>query len=206
MPAVPFEEAIAAAKAGQIVSFPTDTVPALAVLPERAASLFALKGRSFDKPLILMGAVAADLWQYASGSDTARRTWQAVAERFWPGALTLVLPSSPAVPAAVHPIDLETIGLRVPARTIAQRFLARTGPLATTSANRSGSPPLLDRASIVVAFPEVAVLAEGQGDWETGARSGRPSTVVKWQDDEWQVLRQGEISISDSSYVIGDLK
>lgn len=61
-------ELITQVKAGKVVSFPTDTVPALATLPENAEAIFKLKARSPDKPLILMGAAAVDLWPYVSGN------------------------------------------------------------------------------------------------------------------------------------------
>ena len=62
------EELVETVFAGKLVSFPTDTVPALATLPSKAQLIFAAKQRSQDKPLILMGAGATDLWPYVSGS------------------------------------------------------------------------------------------------------------------------------------------
>lgn len=183
----------AAAQAGQVVSFPTDTLPALAVQPDQAAQIYRLKQRPSEKPLILMAATAAELWQYAQGSADEQAQWQAIADRYWPGALTLVLPASDRLPVAVNPLDRSSIGLRIPACAIARQILAETGPLATTSANRSGEPALLDPDAVATEFPEVAVLAEDP--WP--APSGLASTVVRWQaDGQWQVLRQGSIILS----------
>src|SRR4028118_134472 len=113
-----------------IVSFPTDTVPALAARPDRSELIFAAKHRSQDKPLILMAASAEALWPYVQGSPAELKLWQQVAESYWPGALTLVLPASANVPAAMNPIDPSTIGVRVPASSVAIAILSQTGPLA----------------------------------------------------------------------------
>jgi L-threonylcarbamoyladenylate synthase len=99
------ENLIAGARAGLLVSFPTDTVPALAAVPEKAALIFAAKQRSQDKPLILMAASAEDLWPYVKGSEGEYKIWQEVADRYWPGALTLVLAASDCVPKVMNPID-----------------------------------------------------------------------------------------------------
>ncbi|WP_338431314.1 L-threonylcarbamoyladenylate synthase [Synechococcus elongatus] len=187
-------EVITAAQSGQVISFPTDTLPALAVQPEQAARIYQLKQRPPEKPLILMAAHLDQLLSYAQGTAVERVQWQAIANQYWPGALTLVLPASDRLSAAVNPLDRSSIGLRIPDCAIARQILAETGPLATTSANRSGQPALLDPDAIAAEFPEVAVLAEDP--WP--APSGLASTVVRWQPDgQWQVLRQGSIRLGE---------
>jgi L-threonylcarbamoyladenylate synthase len=205
MPCASFAELVAVAQAGdRVISFPTDTVPGLAVRPERAELIFQLKQRQLDKPLILMGASLDDLWPFVRGTEAERETWQQVTEQFWPGALTLVLPASDRVPAAIHPNDLTTIGVRVPNHPIALKILAQTGPLATTSANLSGQPALETMPAIAAQFPEVMMLAEAElvqlGFSPTSDNkalaSGVPSTVAKWTGSTWQVLRQGAIQLT----------
>ncbi|HEY9667449.1 MAG TPA: L-threonylcarbamoyladenylate synthase, partial [Coleofasciculaceae cyanobacterium] len=149
---------VAGVQSGQLVSFPTDTVPALAVRPDRAELVFAAKQRSQKKPLILMGAFPASLWSFVQGSAAELEIWQQVAQQYWPGALTLVLPASAKVPAAMNPTDPTTIGVRVPNSRVAIALLSQTGPLATTSANRSGEPPLQTLKEIEAQFPEVLTL------------------------------------------------
>ncbi|MHC5721363.1 MAG: L-threonylcarbamoyladenylate synthase, partial [Nostoc sp.] len=105
----------------------------LATIPEKAGLIFAAKQRSQDKPLILMAATAKDLWLYVKGSDSEYKVWQELADKYWPGGLTLVLPASQHLPKVMNPIDPTTIGIRVPNSAIAQTILAQTGPLATTS-------------------------------------------------------------------------
>ncbi len=185
-------ELIVAAKSGNLVSFPTDTVPALAALPDRAELIFATKHRRADKPLILMGATPEDLWPYVSGTPEAMQIWQQVATTYWPGSLTLVLPASTAVPKTLNPTDPTTLGIRVPDCDLAYQILAQTGPMATTSANRSGQPPLISMVDIATEFPEVVTLEPT----EIKVGSGLPSTVVKWTGEGWQILRQGAANIA----------
>jgi len=176
-------------RAGGIAAFPTDTVPALAALPTAAGPLWDLKRRPADKPFVLMGATAAELIE-ALGQPPPEG-WEALARRGWPGALTLVLPASGAVAAALHPGG-RSLGLRVPACPAALDLLRRTGPLATTSANRSGEPPCLTPEALARAFPALPLAAPLP--WPPA--SGRASTVVAWEavSSAWRVLRQGEIS------------
>jgi L-threonylcarbamoyladenylate synthase len=189
---VSLENLIIAAQAGNLVSFPTDTVPALATLPDRAESIFQAKQRSQDKPLILMVSDPAELWQFTQGTEAELAIWQAIADRYLPGALTLVLPASDLIPAVMNPRQDKTIGLRVPAHDIARSILAQTGALATTSANLSGRSPLLTMAEIQADFPQVVCL-KIEADLPT---SGQPSTVVQWSDDSWQILRQGAVTFT----------
>lgn len=177
-----------------IVSFPTDTVPALATLPDRSELIFVAKRRSQDKPLILMAASAEALWPYVQGSPAELKLWQQVAGRYWPGALTLVLPASEKVPAAMNSIDRSTIGVRVPNFPLALKILEQTGPLATTSANLSGQPPRLSVAEIEALFPEVLTLVPSELPTAITA-SSLPSTVAKWTGSNWEILRQGAIEL-----------
>jgi L-threonylcarbamoyladenylate synthase len=176
-------------EAGEAVLFPTDTLPALACRPDAAALLWRLKQRPADKPLILMGADLPQLiavlgvpWQEA---------WLERARRCWPGAFTLVLPLTGALTAHLHPGGT-SLGLRVPACERARELLRLSGPLATTSANRSGQPPATTAAEAARQFPALALLEPLP--WPPG--SGQASTVLAWRGeggggDPWTVLRSG---------------
>jgi len=190
-------EALAAAPlaqwilAGGAAIFPTDTLPALAALPAAAGQIWALKARPSSKPLILMGAEAGPL--FAALELPAHPCWLELAERCWPGALTLVLPARGSVVAALQPgvVAAEArLGLRIPACERARELLQRTGPLATTSANRSGDSPCLTAAAAEATFPQVPRLAPLP--WPQP--SGEGSTVLAWsQAGTWQVLRSGAV-------------
>lgn len=193
MPLVNFETCLAAVQAGEVISFPTDTVPALASLPQQAERIYTLKQRSLDKPLILMGAEIEQLWPYLAGTADERQHWQQLMEQHWPGALTLVLPASRHLPQAMNPQDPTSLGVRIPDWAIARDLLRQSGPLATTSANRSGEAALLEMGEISQSFPAVSVLQTPP----SAIGSGLPSTVVRWTSQgEWEVLRQGSVCLS----------
>lgn len=206
MTQVSFEALVAGASSGQdLISFPTDTVPALAARPDRASLIFAAKQRSLDKPLILMAAEVKELWSYVAGSSEERQLWQQMADRYLPGALTLVLPASDRVSPELNPKDPTTIGVRVPKHPIAQAILSRTGPLATTSANLSGQPALQTMAEIEAQFPQVLTLSPSELQalqltsplTPSSSPSGVPSTVVRWTESGWEVLRQGAVMLGE---------
>jgi len=174
---------------GGAALLPTDTLPALAVVPTAASLIWELKARPADKPLILMGADVAQL------RDTLglawRQEWISQAEASWPGAVTLVLPVEGAIPTALNPQG-RSLGLRVAACAPLQALLRRTGPLATTSANRSGDPPALSHSQALHQFPDLPWLEPLP--WPRA--SGQASTVWAWKPGgdhpgEWQVLRAG---------------
>ncbi|MGB0562668.1 MAG: L-threonylcarbamoyladenylate synthase [Spirulinaceae cyanobacterium] len=196
MPLAPTATLVTAFRRGEVLSFPTDTVPALAVQPDQAATLFQLKHRSPAKPLILLGASWAQLQPYVEGSKADLSRWRSLADQHWPGALTLVLPASCRVPLAMHPQDPQTIGLRVPQQPLALALLQQTGPLATSSANHSGESPLLTPAAIAAAFPSVWALSHPSFQPEQALGSAQPSTVLRWQAPDWQILRSGSVTIA----------
>lgn len=193
MPLVSQDELIKSAIASKVVSFPTDTVPALAVLPENSDLIFVIKQRSADKPLILMAANPDEIWDYILGTTNERAIWQAIAKRYWPGELTLVLPASNRVPAVMNPTNSNTIGIRIPNSEIALEILKQTGPLATTSANLSGQVPLEKMSAIAQVFPEVNVYNCDYLLAIQNIASGQPSTVIQWINSGWKTLRYGSI-------------
>ncbi|MEM9922372.1 MAG: L-threonylcarbamoyladenylate synthase [Cyanobacteria bacterium P01_D01_bin.50] len=194
MTQVSIAELVAGVRKGKVVSFPTDTVPALAAKPENAELIFTVKKRSPDKPLILMAANSGQIWNFVKGSKEEYEIWQSFADKYWGGALTLVLPASAKVPSCMNPKDPTTIGVRVPQSDIACSILAQTGPLATTSANLSGQPALQTMAEIEAKFPDVLTL-ETSGYNRQKPGMGIPSTVAKWNGGKWQILRQGAVNL-----------
>lgn len=194
------QDYVQAARSGEVVALPTDTVWGVAVTPDHSTRLYTLKQRSLEKSLILLGANAADLWPYVT-MDAAQ--WQTITDRYWPGQLTLVVPASPKVPLAMHPTTPDTIGVRVPDHPVARQILALTGPLATTSANMSGQPSLNSLEQVLNQFPCVygldlsafQALFTQLTHQQKGipSPSGLPSTVVRWQSGQWEILRQGTV-------------
>lgn len=194
MPLVPPVELVAQARLGNVVSFPTDTVPALGVRPENSEQIYALKQRATDKPLILMAATLQELEPFLTAQALQESDWSRITAQYWPGALTLVLPASDRLPLAMNPKGDKTIGVRVPALTWAREILSETGPLATTSANLSGQPPLTTQTVIAQAFPTVFTLDCGdQNHLPLG--NNQPSTVAQWTGKQWQILRSSQIQL-----------
>ena len=172
---------------GSAAIFPTDTLPALACKPEAAELLWELKQRPRHKPVILMAASAEQLLECLGCPIEA--AWQQMAERYWPGALTLVLPAQGPWLEQLNPGGT-SLGLRLPACKAALELLALSGPLATTSANRSGEPACLDHREAGERFPQVAQLAPVP--WP--APSGQGSTVIEWlAEGRWKLLRAGAV-------------
>tara|TARA_Y100001968_G_scaffold298353_1_gene308168 strand:- start:285 stop:866 length:582 start_codon:yes stop_codon:yes gene_type:complete len=171
---------------GSAAIFPTDTLPALGICPKYAFKIWELKKRSRTKPLILMGASAKELLGLVDSS--AREDASKMAENYWPGALTMVLPSSGKEVDFLNP-NSKTIGMRVPANSSARKLLQQIGPLATTSANISGRPPLLSPEEVYESFPNIPVL--GPIPWPSN--SGQASTVIEWDKGSWRLIRKGAV-------------
>ncbi|MGK7957530.1 MAG: L-threonylcarbamoyladenylate synthase, partial [Crocosphaera sp.] len=162
---------------------------------DSASLIFATKKRPPDKPLILMGYSPEAIWKYVQGTSEEFRIWQEVIKQYWPGQLTLVLPASKLVPKTMNPLAPGTIGVRIPNSITAQNILKETGCLATTSANLSGEPPIENLREIALKFPDVFVLNEEPLKNQQKYPSGLPSTVAKWTDMGWKILRQGSIQL-----------
>lgn len=172
---------------GGVAVIPTDTVVGLAVAPVWASRIWRLKRRPADKPLILMGASTDALLDQVSVDchDDAQR----LAEKFWPGALTLVLPAQGQVQDALNPGG-SSLGVRIPDCELTQLLLDRTGPLATSSANPSGEPAAMTAMAASSYFPDLPLL--GPQPWPKV--SGQASTVIAWRGPgQWQLLRRGAV-------------
>jgi len=172
--------AAAALRRGALAIIPTDTVYGLAAHPAADAAvrrLFEAKARDFGKPIALLAADSAAVAGRGAALEGAARR---LAERFWPGALTLVLKT---------PDGFE--GFRVPAHPLTLALLrACGGLLRATSANRSGAPPALTAAAALDALGGAAELVLDAGP----APGGTPSTVVRVDGERVQVLRAGAIA------------
>jgi L-threonylcarbamoyladenylate synthase len=174
--------------AGEVVAFPTDTVYGVGVAAsrrDRLPALFELKARPLDR---LIPMLVADLSQAAGWEADARA--HALAEAFWPGALTLVLgghDGTQAFRAPDHPLTLELI--------------RAAGPLLATSANRSGEPDTLGADEVLVAFAgqqdELAAVLDGGR-----VPGGVASTVVDLSVTPARILRQGPIGADELGTLI----
>jgi tRNA threonylcarbamoyl adenosine modification protein (Sua5/YciO/YrdC/YwlC family) len=186
----PPESALAAAvdalRGGDIVGVPTDTVYGLAADPWHSGAadrLFRVKGRprSVELPVLVAGLDQA-LELTTAVPEAARR----LMERFWPGAMTIVLPRREDLDADLGEEDA-TIGLRCPDHPVPIALCRAIGPIATTSANRHGEPPVTTAQTLASLLPGVAIVLDG------GTCDGVASTVVDSTGEVPKLLRPGRI-------------
>jgi tRNA threonylcarbamoyl adenosine modification protein (Sua5/YciO/YrdC/YwlC family) len=182
---------------GQLVVLPTDTVYGIgadAFDPTAVADLLAAKGRGRDMPVpVLVGS-----WHTIEGlvNVVASRTWDLI-EAFWPGGLTLVVEQAPSLSWDLGDAR-GTVAVRMPLHPVAIELLETTGPMAVSSANRSGQPPALTAADAQEQLgDDVAVYLDGGP-----AQTGVASTIVDVTAEVPRVLRAGAIDIDDLRAVV----
>ena len=187
-----FAEAVEALKAGKAVVFPTDTVYGLGVSVEHARTpqkIYDLKQRDAGKPIAwLVGGVEA-LDEYGADVPECAR---ALAANHWPGALTIIVRANEHVPEAFRS-KAGTIGLRMPdCRTVLALIESVGSPLATSSANVSGSSDSSSAESIDGSLLEKA----GAAIMNDVVSGGVASTVIDCSQGKIVVVRQGAIAVS----------
>jgi L-threonylcarbamoyladenylate synthase len=193
------DEAAAVLRVGGIVALPTDTVYGIAVAldtPGGVEALFAAKKRPPDKGIMLLLADAAQAPAIGEWPPAAA----ALAEAFWPGGLTVIVPQRLDVPLpAALTGGAPTIGLRVPDHATPRALAAAVGPIPTTSANVSGVPEARDAAGIVDQLGDAIALVLDGGP----AHGGPASTVVDCTVEPQRILRIGAIAVADIERVLG---
>ena len=147
-------------QSGQAAVIPTDTVVGLAVRPEEACQIWTLKRRPADKPLILMGGDVDGLLGFAE--ERCHADARSLAERHWPGALTLVLPARGRVVDLLNPGG-GSLGIRIPACGPTRELLRLVGPLATSSVRGRGGRHVSKRAATWTPTLAQAVRASEHG-------------------------------------------
>jgi len=195
--------AIADAVAGYVqrggsVIFPTDTVYGIGsdpVIPAAVERIFVLKGRPRDKPLSLHFGSVEELLEYAPGNVAAAL----LAEKFLPGALTLIVRRPAYVDASVT-VGLGSVGLRVPRHELCRLILERCGPLAATSANLSGAQAFTGEG-FASDLPAADVFVD-DGPTPLGAES----TIVDVSTERPRLVREGAISVAKLEEVVGVLE
>ena len=185
------KSALKTLNSGFPIIFPTDTLPAIGCLPKFSNMIYEFKKRDKNKPLILMGSEHEHLIDYVH--ESAREDYKNLASKYWPGALTIVIPASAKQTAHLTSND-KTIGLRIPNSNIAQSLLRETGPLLTSSANISGFKGSITAEGIALDFPSIKIL--GPIPW--GKSSGKASTIIFWKKSgDWRLIREGEVLVGE---------
>jgi L-threonylcarbamoyladenylate synthase len=170
------DEIAAMLSADGVALLPTDTIyglHALAINEEAVARIRSMKERGDDKPFVVIAASAGQLEQLGAAIPDVLR-------EIWPAPLTAILASGAT-----------TIAARVPDLAWLRVLLDRTGPLISTSANRSGEPPITTPQMLAGDLLEAldAVL-------DAGPREGQPSTIVDFTGDEPRIVREGDPGFS----------
>jgi L-threonylcarbamoyladenylate synthase len=184
-------------KDGGLVAFPTETVYGLganALNPDAVAKIFSEKERPSFDPLIVHIALISDLQLLTNCVD--ERVYK-LAEKFWPGPLTIVLPKRDIVPDIVTS-GLPTVGIRMPNNKIALELIKSSGyPIAAPSANKFGriSPTTADH--VRKQLPSVSCILDGGS-----TTIGIESTVITLNTDGFIILRQGIITQTDLETVL----
>jgi L-threonylcarbamoyladenylate synthase len=168
---------------GEVVAFPTDTVYGVGVATahaDRIAALFALKHRAPEKRIPIL---VSDLGQAIGAGGLADEAARRLTDLFWPGALSLVLPTA----------DGETQAFRAPDHPVALDLIRAAGPLFTSSANRSGEPETLGADDVLIAFAtqqdELAAVVDGGH-----VPGGIASTVLDLSVTPARILRVGPVT------------
>jgi tRNA threonylcarbamoyl adenosine modification protein (Sua5/YciO/YrdC/YwlC family) len=194
----PIADAADAALNGSLVILPTDTVYGIGTRPDdpsAMARLFEAKGRPRELELPVLLPTVAAAREIAELDARAER----LALRFWAGPLTLVLPRAARSRGWDLGADPGTIGVRVPHHPLALALLARTGPLAVTSANRSGAPTPATCDGVIEVFGDAVEIYL----CEDAPLGGSASTVVDLAHGEPVVLRRGAIAEDEVFAALG---
>lgn len=188
-------------KEGNLVALPTETVYGLGANgldPDAVAKIFIAKGRPQDNPLILHIADAAELDALChSIPESAYR----LAERFWPGPLTMVLPARDCVPKCTT-AGLSTVAVRCPDCEVTRQIIRLAGvPVAAPSANLSGKPSTTTAQHVLDDHSgKIPLIVDGGP-----CRVGVESTIVDLTEDRPRLLRPGGITPEQLTEVLGDL-
>lgn len=189
------EESAEIIKNGGVVAFPTETVYGLAASAfdkNAVARIYEIKGRPKNNPMQIMVPSLEDAMQIGEFNASAK----ILAEKFWPGALTIVVKKKPEskIVEEVSAGNQGTIGIRIPNHELAMKLLLAAGtPLATTSANLSGENATTNSDEVEKIFSgKVDMIIKG-----APSKIGVASTVVDMSGAEIKILREGSISAKD---------
>ena len=187
--------------AGNLVAIPTETVYGLGangLNPEAVAKIFQVKGRPQDNPLILHISKAEDMELFCHSIPQAA---YALAEAFWPGPLTMVLPAKDIVPMSTR-ANLPSVAVRCPDCDITRQIIALAGvPIAAPSANISGKPSTTTAQHVYDDHAgKIPLIVDGGA-----CRVGVESTIVDLTEERPRLLRPGGITPEQLKAVLGDL-
>lgn len=195
---VSLEEAALSLNSGRVVAVPTETVYGLAASlahPEAISEIFSIKGRPSNNPLIVHLASWKEIIRF---SRELPPHFASLAEAFWPGPLTLILPVIQEAVSSIARAGLATAGFRVPDHELTRELLRETGPLVMPSANLSGKPSATSTVHVEEDFGKDFPVLDG-GECVKGVES----TILCWDLSAWVVIRLGALVPEDFFPVLG---
>ncbi len=193
--------AIAAAKRGDLVVLPTDTVYGLgtdAFSQKGPQKLMAAKGRDRNMPIPVLVGHAKALDGLAQRVDGVTKS---LAEAFWPGALTIVVNAQPTLRWDLGETN-QTVALRMPLNPIAIELLNAVGPMAVSSANKTGQPPATNVEEAIAQLGEVVTIYLDGGQ----TPGNIASTIVDVSSGEIKLLRQGAIPLEEIRLIVPNIE
>lgn len=195
---ISIERAAELLNAGKVIAVPTETVYGLAASlkhPQAISEIFTLKGRPSNNPLIVHLPTSEQLTNYAK---VLPPNCLQLAQAFWPGPLTLVVPILPETIPSIARSNLSTAAFRVPEHPIAQELLKLTGPLVMPSANLSGRPSSTTPRHVEADFgKDFPVINGGE------CLRGLESTILVWLEEAWVIVRLGSLAPEAFVKVLG---
>ncbi len=192
------QSAIIRLNSGGVVALPTETVYGLAASlrrPRAIERVFRLKGRPADNPLIVHISSSDQILPYVQDLPPL---FDFLKDKYWPGALTFILPAVVELVPEIVRAGLPTIGVRMPAQLDTLRVISATGPLVMPSANLSGRPSATSAIHVEEDFGNEFPVLDG-GDCPKGIES----TILLFSGSKWVVARQGAVSIEDIENTLG---
>ncbi len=193
-----FSMAVETLQKNGVIAFPTDTVYGVGCSlwnPEAIEKVFIAKDRSKDKPLPILIGNLKQIEEVAA-FDQINPSTQALMQHFWPGAMTVIVPKHASIPENLSPFD--TVGVRMPNHPRLLQLLTITGPLAVTSANRSGESNPTTAGEVFAQLGNKIELILDGGRTESEV----PSTVIASTPDGYSILRQGAITREEIAAIL----
>lgn len=188
-----FEQAVAVLKRGGVIAHATDTCYGFACDAFNQYALrrlYLLKKMPMSKPISILVSGFAEAEKYGIFSPTAR----ALAEQYWPGALTLIVNRKDTVPSFLNP-TISSIGMRLPADDFSRALVRHLGhPITTTSANISGQPPPYSIRAIKEQFTNVDYKPDFIIDSGNMSEKNLPSTIIDITLDPPKIIRRGALN------------
>jgi L-threonylcarbamoyladenylate synthase len=197
---IPFQAAVEALCQGQVVGVPTETVYGLAASlhhPQAISAIFSLKGRPQNNPLIIHCSSASQVMNYV---EHAPPHFHNLADAFWPGPLTLVMPAKCSLVPPMARAGLPTAAFRIPSHVQAHSLIQHAGALVMPSANLSGRPSATTAAHVEQDFGDAFPVFDG-GECEKGVES----TILFWNGTEWELARLGALPAGLFEPILGYL-